>query len=135
MTASQNSPIQNHQVAASENTSGTGMVRKKLSQAEINKAIKLHQDYRNGVFGGRRAIFSFHDLEGMMFAGADLSDADFTGAALYGASLGGCNLDRAILFGADLRNANLAGASMVRADLRGALLQGANLTQANLYDA
>jgi hypothetical protein len=65
---------------AQPGSAGEGITRRKLRQAEVNKAIKLHQDYRNGVFGGRRAVFSFHDLDGLLLAGCDLSDADFTSA-------------------------------------------------------
>lgn len=72
--------------------SGLSSGRRKLDQAEVAKAIKLHQDYCNGVMGGRRAVFSFNDLTGMAFGGANLSDADFTGALLNGANLGGCTL-------------------------------------------
>lgn len=56
MTGDQSDPRNNSQAALA--SAETGMVRKKLTQADIAKAIKLHQDYRNGVFGGRRAIFS-----------------------------------------------------------------------------
>lgn len=109
--------------------------RTAISQSELDKALRLHEAYRQSKPGGQRALFSYRDLSGCDLGKRDLSGADFTGAFLIGANLEGTNLTGAVLFASNLSKANLRGAKLVRADLRGALLRGADLTGADLYDA
>ncbi len=87
------------------------------------------------------------DLNGAVFAGANLyqvalsplglSHANFTAAGLIGADLSGSNLSGADLSGAALTCSYQSGNSRtgVCADLNGAYLTGANLTGANLTGA
>jgi hypothetical protein len=87
------------------------------------------------------------DLNGAVFAGANLyqvalsplglSHANFTAAGLIGADLSGSNLSGADLSGAALTCFYQSGNSRtgVCADLNGAYLTGANLTGANLTGA
>ena len=90
---------------------------RKITTDEFNKAVELHQKWRNGEDGGERADFSQ----------ADLTEVDFSN--LSGADLRGANLSGAYLREADLRGADLRGA-----DLRGANLSGANLSEIGIDD-
>lgn len=109
--------------------------RTAISQPELDRALRLHDAYRQSKRGGQRALFSYRDLTGCDLSRRDLAGADFTGAFLIGANLEGANLTGAALFAANLSKANLRNAKLVRADLRGAMLRGADLTGADLYDA
>lgn len=71
----------------------------------------------NNEYGGERVDFSYDDLRGADFSGADLRNVDFRKAILIGADFSG----------ADLRSANLSGAILRSADFRGANLRGANI--------
>ena len=71
-----------------------------------------------------------HDLRGISFEDADLSNLDLRYANLRWADLIGANLR-----GADLTDANLRGVNLSGADLNGADLSGAGLTDANLIGA
>ena len=109
--------------------------RTAISQTELDRALRMHEAYRQSKPGGQRALFTYRDLSGCDLSKRDLSGADFTGAFLVGANLEGANLTGAVLFASNLSKANLRGSKLVRADLRGALLRGADLTGADLYDA
>lgn len=109
--------------------------RTAISQSELDRALRMHEAYRQSKPGGQRALFSYRDLTGRDLSKRDLAGADFTGAFLVGANLEGVNLSGAVLFASNLSKANLRRAKLVRADLRGAMLRGADLTGADLYDA
>jgi len=109
--------------------------RRAISRVELERALRLHETYRQAKPGGQRALFTYRDLSGHDLSKRDLSDADFTGAFLVGTNLEGANLTSAVLFASNLSKANLRNAKLVRADLRGAHLRDADLTGADLYDA
>ncbi len=109
--------------------------RTAISQPELDRALRLHEAYRQSKPGGQRALFSYRDLSGCDLSKRDLAGADFTGAFLVAANLENVNLTGAVLFATNLSKANLRNAKLVRADLRGAMLRGADLTGADLYDA
>lgn len=89
--------------------------------------------------------FSGKNLEGGVYAGADLQKAnfsaanlshvDFSGANLRGADLSGSDLTDANLSNADLSGAVLSGANLLRTNFTGAKMNGVVLTEANLEDA
>jgi len=70
---------------------------KKITQDEFNKAVELHQKWRNSEDGGERADFSE----------TDLTVIDFSNANLRSANLRYADLRSANLRYADLRSANL----------------------------
>ncbi|HEY1505575.1 MAG TPA: pentapeptide repeat-containing protein [Stellaceae bacterium] len=109
--------------------------RTAISQTELDRAVRLHEAYRQSKSGGQRALLTYRDLSGCDLSKRDLSGADFTGAFLVGTNLEGANLTGAVLFASNLCKANLRNAKLVRADMRGALLRGSDLTGADLYDA
>jgi uncharacterized protein YjbI with pentapeptide repeats len=109
--------------------------RTPISQTELERALRMHEAYRQAKPGGQRALFAYRDLSGRDLSKRDLSSADFTGAFLVGTNLEGANLTSAVLFATNLSKANLRNAKLVRADLRGALLRGSDLTGADLFDA
>ena len=53
----------------------------RMSQDDLNRLIKMHEDYINGIKGGRRLILQFMNLSGLSFAKRNLSDAVLTGSA------------------------------------------------------
>ena len=96
---------------------------KKLTQAEYDAALVLHEKWLNDEKGGVR----------MTFVKFDFSDIDFGESAnLQSADLQWANLRSADLRSADLRWANLQWADLQWANLRSADLQWANLRSANL---
>jgi len=109
--------------------------RRAVSHIELERALRLHEAYRQAKPGGQRALFTYRDLSGLDLSNRDLTDADFTGAFLVGTNLEGANLTSAVLFASNLSKANLRNTKLVRADLRGALLRDADLTGADLFDA
>lgn len=111
------------------------IVRKRLTQAELDAICVRHDRLFQARPGGARAVFSWMDLSGLSLKGRNLSDADFAAASLEGCDLSGCRLDNAVFFGADMQDAILAEASLRRADLRGACLRGADLSGADLFEA
>ena len=104
---------------------------KKLTQAEYDAALVLHEKWLNDEKGGVRMTFVKFDFSDIDFG----ESADLSGAYLMRANLSGANLTRADLTGADLSGANLSGADLTRADLTGADLTGADLRSANLQSA
>lgn len=111
------------------------IVRKRLSQAELDAICARHDRLFQARPGGARAVFAWMDLTGLTLKGRNLSDADFAGACLETCDLTGARLDNANFFGADMQDAILADASLRRADLRGACLRGADLSGADLFEA
>jgi uncharacterized protein YjbI with pentapeptide repeats len=109
--------------------------RSAISRTELDRALRMHEAYRQSKPGGQRALFAYRDLSRCDLGKRDLSGADFTGAFLIEANLEGADLTGAVLFASNLSKANLRNAKLVRADLRGAMLRGADLTGADLYDA
>jgi hypothetical protein len=49
----------------------------RLTQQELDRIIKKHEDFVTGVKGGMRANLAHFNLEGLSFAERNLSDADF----------------------------------------------------------
>ena len=91
---------------------------KKLTQAEYDAALVLHEKWLNDEKGGVR----------MTFVKFDFSDIDFGESAnLQSADLQWANLRSADLRSADLRWANLQWADLQWANLRSANLQWADL--------
>lgn len=95
-----------------------------IDQAQLDDIIAKHVAFKNGRPNGVRASLQHHDLNGLSFNRADMSNADFTSSIMVEANLEGCNLDYAVFYACDLRKANFTNASLVRADLRGACLRG-----------
>ena len=91
----------------------------------LTEVRRLHDLWRAGKPGGKRA-----DLEG-----ANLRDANLRDANLAHANLRGANLTRADLTDANLTDAHLIGADLTDANLTDAHLIGADLSAANLTDA
>jgi uncharacterized protein YjbI with pentapeptide repeats len=107
----------------------------RLTQAQLDEAVRLHALFREGRSGGRRAVVIGHDLSGLRLAGADMSHADLTGSSFFDADLHAARFDCATLFACDFRQANLENTSMARADLRGCFFAGAVMVGANLFEA
>lgn len=107
----------------------------RITQRELDDAIKKHAIFLKGVRGGARAVFKFKDLSHLDFHGADMSQSDFTGSVLTGANMKKCLFKGVSFFSCDLRNANLENGDFSRADFRGAFVAGANLTGAVLAGA
>lgn len=100
------------------------VVRKRLTQAELDVICAKHDRLFQARPGGARAVFAWMDLSGLSLKGRNLADADFAAACLEGCDLTGAKLDNANFFGADMQDAILAEASLRRSDLRGACLRG-----------
>ena len=111
------------------------LVRKRLTQAELDLVCARHDRLFQARPGGARAVFAWLDISFLSLKGRNLADADFAAACLEGCDLTGAKLDNAIFFGADMQDAVLADASLRRADLRGACLRGADLSGADLFEA
>ncbi len=77
------------------------VVRRKLSQGDLDLFLVAHARFVEGKAGGRRLSLKFLDLTGLDLSGRLLDDADFTGACLENAILRGARMERAILFGCD----------------------------------
>lgn len=66
----------------------------RVSQAQLDEGIRMHQAWLNGDPGGKRAVFAGRNLSGLVFPSADvgfidLSAADFTEADLCGTTAAG----------------------------------------------
>ncbi len=109
--------------------------RRRLTQAQVDEAVRLHEQYQSGRFGGRRALLSYCDLSKLNLANRDLRDVDFTGAWLVETDMRKAKLDNSVFYAANLTGAKLTQASLVRCDLRGAVVRGADLAGADLFDA
>ena len=96
------------------------IVRKRLTQAELDAICARHDRLFQARPGGARAVFAWMDLSGLCLKGRNLADADFAAACLERCDLTGARLDNANFFGADMQDAILADVSLRRADLRGA---------------
>jgi uncharacterized protein YjbI with pentapeptide repeats len=116
-----------------ERTQASNLER--VTQRELDEAIKKHELFIRGVRGGVRASFKFRDLSQLDFRKADLSQADFTGSVLTGANMSAGVFKGVSFFSCDMRNANLENCDCSRADFRGAFVAGANLTGASLTGA
>jgi uncharacterized protein YjbI with pentapeptide repeats len=112
-----------------------GAHERKLTAAELQAVLLLHDRFVQSQTGGARACLKFVDLSHADLQGRRLAGADFTGAKLVRADLTGANLRSACLFGADMQKACLSRADLTRADLRGATLRGANIQRALLAEA
>ena len=111
------------------------IVRKRLTQAELDAICARHDRLFQARPGGARAVFAWMDQSGLCLKGRNLADADFAAACLERCDLTGARLDNANFFGADMQDAILADVSLRRADLRGACLRGADLSGADLFEA
>jgi uncharacterized protein YjbI with pentapeptide repeats len=111
-----------------------GEKRVTRTQQELNALLLSHERYVS-YRGGARAQLAHSDLDGLVMANRNLTEADFSGSSLVGASLYGSNLERASLYCADLRECDLQCAKLTRADLRGASFKGARLGFAVLDNA
>ncbi len=80
-------------------------------------------------------VYANADLRNANFSAANLSHADLSGANLRGADLSGSDLTDANLSQADLTGAVLSGANLLRTNFTGAKMNGVVLTEANLEDA
>ena len=76
----------------------------KMTQKEVNEAIRLHGLWLKDKTTGERADFSGKDLSGLKFRGANLN-----GAYLSDANLRNVGLRLAYFSNANLRCANLRG--------------------------
>jgi len=94
------------------------------------------QNFSNCDFAGAdlsNQDFSCLVFDGANFAGADLTNTDLSYAVLTGANLSGAILRNANLTGANLAGANLSGASIKGANFKSANLNGANFLGAILF--
>ena len=106
----------------------TSGAKRRLDQTELDAICARHDRLWQAKPGGARAVFAWLDLSGLILAGRNLADADFSAASLHGTDMTGAKLDNATFFGADMQDCLLVEASMRRTDLRGACLRGADLT-------
>jgi len=89
-----------------------------------------NEDLEGAVFAAaemRRTNFSGSNLENAMFTKGDLTKADLSDTNLSGALM-----DRVVLDGADLTNAVLIGTIMTRSSFEGTKITGADFTEAIL---
>ncbi|MFB6274739.1 MAG: pentapeptide repeat-containing protein [Halothece sp.] len=87
-----------------------------------------NEDLEGAVFAAaqmRRTNFSGSNLENAMFTKGNLTNADLSDTNLSGALM-----DRVVLDGADLTNAVLIGTVMTRSSLEGAKITGADFSEA-----
>ena len=127
---------------------GQGRYKRKISPAELQQILDLHQEYLRDTSTGERANLSGATLKGANLYRADLThaylmDTNLTNADLLGAdlrladltraNLSGANFEDARLMNADLRYAYLGGADFRGANLSGAHLSGAHLSGADLW--
>lgn len=117
------------------NAHHTGHYMSKLTQEDLNRVLKGHQAFLNGVNGGIRASVKFQDLSGLDFRHANLTNADFSGSTLNGANLSHCECQNASFFACDLNKANMKAGNFARCDFRGASIVNADLTDANFESA
>jgi len=106
----------------------------------LQPGIQVKEDPANSALGRECT-----KLQGAIFIGSDLRNADFEGAQLQNARFGhaklqAANLNGANLYGADFGSAQLQGASLQSANLNGthflnAQLQGATLFYAHIEGA
>ena len=115
--------------------SSLGAQERKLTSAELQAVLLLHERFVRSQTGGARACLKFVDLSHADLKGRRLAGADFTGAKLVQANLTGADLRSACLFGANMQKACLSRADLTRADLRGATLRGASVQRALLAEA
>jgi uncharacterized protein YjbI with pentapeptide repeats len=107
----------------------------RLTQAQLDEAVRRHSLFCESRSGGRRAVLAGHDLSSLSLAGRDMSHADFTGSSFFGADLHGGRFDSATLFACDFRQANMENVSMEHADMRGCYFAGAFMVGASLFEA
>ena len=106
-----------------------------MEQKELDKIIKLHEEWTVGNCDGECADLDNADLSNACLGGTDLSDANLSNANLFNANLSGANLSGTNLSSADLNYANLNYANLSGANLSYVNLHGANLDDANLSEA
>ena len=111
-----------------------------MEQKELDKIIKLHEEWIVGNCDGKYVDFSNTDLSNTNLNGVNLNYINFNNANLANANLSNTNLGFANLIDTDLSNTDLSGANLSYASLIGANLSGANLVNsilsyANLSDA
>src|SRR5256885_11619290 len=83
------------------------IIRRPLTQEELNEAARLHEDFIFSRRGGQRMHFSNRDLANLRLAGLNLQGAVFTGSGFAHANLLNTVLDSSILFGCDLSDATM----------------------------
>ncbi len=90
-----------------ERTQASNLER--VTQRELDDAIKKHELFLKGVHGGARASFKFRDLSQLDFRKADLSQADFTGSVLAGTNFMSAGVFKGVTFFLvrRMRNANI----------------------------
>ena len=102
---------------------------------KLNKILKKHEMWLDGIEGGERANLRYANLRDANLRGANLRYANLSGANLIDANLRGANLSDANLIGTNLIGTNLIGTNLSGANLRDADLRYANLSDANLRGA
>jgi uncharacterized protein YjbI with pentapeptide repeats len=107
----------------------------RITQDDLEKAIKKHVMFGKGRVGGSRAILTYHDLSGLDMHGAPFTGADFTGSLLTGCDMRHANFDGATFFATNMLNAKCANSTFVRADMRGCNITGADFTDSDLSSA
>lgn len=99
----------------------------------LSKVIDQHETFlKTGGQQGKKADLSYCDLskelsKKQIFAGRNLSDADFTGARLHKASFKGSTLEETIFTCAELQYANFQNAKLFKAKMEGSKLDYAQL--------
>ena len=83
-----------------------------MKQEELNGALRLHEAWLKGKFGGERAELGGADLHNARLQGADLRHAILEDSDLQGADLRGAGLRHSDLRGAGLRHSDLRGADL-----------------------
>ena len=105
----------------------------KVTQEEVNEAVRLHGLWLKDSRAGERANFSNKNLSGLDFSGADLRNASLSGAYLIDVNLNNADLSGANLMDADFIGADLSGANLRRTDLRESILDGATYNSKTIF--
>lgn len=100
-----------------------------MKQEELNGALRRHEAWMKGKFGGERA-----DLHGVDLTGADLQGKDLQNVILHHANLHCADLQHTDLQHTDLRHADLQHTELQRAKLQHTELQHSDLRHADLRD-
>ena len=106
-----------------------------LTQAQLNKILRLHTLWLEGDSKGERADLRQAELYAVDLQYSVLSEAKLRHANLRSADLSGADLRYADLRFCDLRSADLSGADLWYADLRYANLLNTDLRYADLRHA
>ena len=107
----------------------------RMTQAQLDALVNLHDRFLNGRIGGRRATLKRMDISGLVLSFKNMRGADFSGCNMRNMNLSSTIFQEATLYACDLSHSNLSNTSFARADLRGTRIESANLAGADLERA